>query len=102
MRQFMKTITNRDGEKIQVPARGKVQEKDYQLSRQELDYLLEANANPKICPLPLKAEEVDNTAYYDSLPRYFNFNKKGEIVNSYKTKWEYNKSLGRRFNKTTN
>ena len=94
----MVTVKFADGKSIQAPARGKVLKSDIRLTMEQIVELQDANLEAQKQPLHVESERkvVDNSEYYNSLPKYYNYNKKGEIVNQFKTKDEWFKSFKRR------
>ena len=98
----MKTIKVRfaNGKVIDAPAVGKVLQRDLRLSPAQLDELYEKNVENMKLPKhidtvnfnKIKELEAENKAYYESLPKWFNYNRKGEIVNEFKTFKEFAKA----------
>ena len=99
----MKTVIVKfvDGRTIEAPARGKVLAKDYKLTDKQVNDLFEANSKKVMCEIKTDFEEIKrleglNQQYYEGLPKYFNYNKKGQIVNKFWTREEFYASFNKR------
>ena len=74
---------------VKAPAKGKVLEKDYVTSEEELDRLAEANANAPINPdYPEKAREIEKAIKkadrlrkeeQRTLSKYYDYNESGKL-----------------------
>ena len=85
-----------NGREIEAPAIGKVLEKDLRISRKKREELFQKNFVDEkvICDINVDFDkirdiEIANKRYYETLPKWFNYNRKGKIANKFKTKEEF-------------
>ena len=90
-----------NGKVIDAPAKGKVLARDIRLTPKQLDDLYEANIKAtkhesNVDFDKIREIELENRKYYETLPKWFNYNKKGEIVNKFKDFREFAKARFKR------
>lgn len=87
-----------NGKTIMAPAKGKVLKHDLEISEDQKDELFRKNMNATIHVSDVDFDEIKrlhrkNMEYYKTLPKWFNYNVKGEIVNDYRTYYEFSNSF---------
>ena len=94
----MKTIKVKfaNGREIEAPAKGKVLEKDLRINAKKREELFQKNFIDEkvICNINVDFDKIErirraNMEYYETLPKWFNYNRKGEIINKFKNFREF-------------